>query len=79
MLALLTVVEIFSLTSFIKFTTLTNGNLKKTVNTVNEQTAVLNFKVNGYLKFNFFNGWNLPLMKWPEKVGTCPALHLHTV
>ena len=32
----LTVVEIFSLTSSIKLRLLTNGNLKKTENTVNE-------------------------------------------
>ena len=35
----LTVVEIFPLTPFIKFIYLTNGNLKKTVNGVNERTT----------------------------------------
>ena len=43
-------------------------------NIVKEQTSVLNFKISGYLKFYFFNGWNEPLKERPEKVGTCPAL-----
>ena len=34
---------------------LTNGNTKK-VNDV--KMDVLNFKINGYLKFYFFNDWN---------------------
>ena len=36
--------------------------------------AVLNLKINGYLKFYFFNGWNYPETKRLEKVGTCPVL-----
>ena len=57
---------VFPLTSLIKFKL---SVFKKTVN------AVSNFKINGYLKFYFFNGWNWPpLTEQLEKVGTCAAL-----
>ena len=29
--------------------------------------AFINFKINDYLKFNFFNGWNEPLTEQLEK------------
>ena len=29
---------------------------------------VFNFKINGYLKFYFFNGWNSPLTERVEKM-----------
>ena len=35
-------------------------------------------KINGYLKFNLFNGWNRPLTEQLEKFGTCPALQVET-
>ena len=38
--------------------------------------VIFNFKINSYLKFCFFNSWNLPLTERTELVGTCPALIL---
>ena len=35
-------------------------------------------KINGYLEFNLFNGWNRPLTEQLEKFGTCPALQVET-
>ncbi len=43
------------------------------------ECAVLNLKINGYLKFYFFNGWNKPLTERLEKVGTCPSPFKGTV
>ena len=43
------------------------------------ERAVLNFKINGYLKFYLFNGWNKLLTEWLEKVGTCPVLLLNDI
>ena len=38
------------------------------------ECAILNFKINGYFKFYFFNSWNQPVTEQLEKAGTCPAL-----
>ncbi len=36
--------------------------------------AVLNLKINGYLKFYFFNGWNKLLIEWLELEHAHPHL-----
>ena len=35
--------------------------------------AFINFKINDYLKFNFFNGWNEPLTEQLEKNWNVPS------
>ena len=54
---------------------MTNGNFRKTENAVTvTNVPFLPLKLTANWKFYFVNGWNWPLTKWLEKVGTCPVL-----
>ena len=65
------IIEHFPLTLLTHLRSLTNCDKKMPFT---KRTLCSYLKIKGYLIFFFFNGWNKPLTRLLEKVGTFPDL-----